>query len=97
MIRKICIGVAITGGAILLGGGLPMLAGFGIIGIKASSIAAGIQAGIGNVVAGSWFAIMTSLGMTGVFATTATVGAIIGTGGLAGYLALEVSVYFISF
>ena len=94
MIRKICLGVAITGGAILLGGGLPMLAGFGIIGIKASSIAAGIQAGIGNVVAGSWFAIMTSLGMTGVFATTAAVGAIIGGGGLTGYLALEVSIYF---
>ena len=88
MFRNICLGVAITGG------GLPMLAGFGIIGIKASSIAAGIQAGIGNVVAGSWFAIMTSLGMTGVFATTAAVGAIIGGGGLTGYLALEVSIYF---
>ena len=94
MFRKICLGVAITGGAILVGGGLPMLAGFGIIGIKASSIAAGIQAGIGNVVAGSWFAIMTSLGMTGVFATTAAVGGIIGGGGLTGYLALEVSIYF---
>ena len=95
MFRNICLGVAITGGAILVGGGLPMLAGFGIIGIKASSIAAGIQAGIGNVVAGSWFAIMTSLGMKGVFATTAAVGAIIGGGGgLTGYLALEVSIYF---
>ena len=97
MIRKILIGVGIAGGITLLGGGLPILAGFTTIGIKAASIAAGIQSGIGNVVAGSWFAIMTSLGMTGVFATTATVGAIIGTGGLAGYLALEVSVYFISF
>ena len=94
MLRKICIGVAITGGAILVGGGLPILAGFGTIGIGASSFAAGIQAGIGNVVAGSWFAIMTSLGMTGVFATTAAVGAIIGGGGLTGYLALEVSIYF---
>ena len=94
MFRKICLGVAITGGAILLGGGLPMLAGFGIIGIKASSIAAGIQSGIGNVVAGSRFAIMTSLGMKGVFAKTAAVGAIIGGGGLTGYLALKVSIYF---
>lgn len=90
--------VLIVGGLVVGGiAGGAIAIGFGSIGIAGSSIAAGIQSGIGNVVAGSWFAIMTSLGMTGVFATTATVGAIIGTGGLAGYLALEVSVYFISF
>ena len=50
------------------------------------SVAAGIQSIIGNVAAGSVFAVCTSLGMTGVFASTAAVGAILGARGLAAYL-----------
>lgn len=47
--------------------------GFTSAGIAAGSIAAAIQASIGNVVAGSWFAIFTSWGMT---ATSTTASAI---------------------
>ena len=50
------------------------------------SEADGIQSVIGNVAAGSVFAICTSLGMTGVFASSTSVGAILETGGLAAYL-----------
>ncbi|KAM3136461.1 hypothetical protein pb186bvf_011419 [Paramecium bursaria] len=41
--------------------------GFGIEGIVAGSIAAGIQSLIGNVSAGSVFAVCTSIGMGGAF------------------------------
>ena len=61
--------ILLAAGATALAAGLtPTLIGFGTAGIAAGSIAAGIQAGIGNVVAGSAFATMTSLGMQGVFA-----------------------------
>ncbi len=53
----------------------PIAIGFGSAGVVGGSIAAGIQAGIGNVVAGSVFSTMTSLGMTGVFTTATVVGA----------------------
>ena len=91
--RRVFAGIGIAGGVVgtLALGAIAI--GFGPIGIVGGSIAAGIQAGIGNVVAGSAFAIMTSLGMTGVFATTAAVGAVLGAGGLAGYLALAVNYY----
>ena len=65
----------IIGGSIALGLGLvPILIGFGTIGIVGGSIAAGIQAMIGNVAAGSAFATATSLGMQGAFAGTAIAG-----------------------
>ena len=86
--KKIGIGTAVVGGVI---GGvalIPITLGFGGAGIVAGSVAAGIQAAIGNVAAGSAFAICTSLGMTGVFASSAAVGAILGgAGGLTAYLA----------
>ena len=63
-----------------------MSLGFGTAGIISGSVAAGIQAVIGNITAGSLFAVFTSLGMTGVFASTIAVGAILGVGGLAVYL-----------
>ena len=63
-----------------------MTLGFGTAGIVGGSVAAGIQATIGNVAAGSIFAVCTSLGMSGVFASTAAVGAILGAGGLAAYI-----------
>jgi hypothetical protein len=63
------------GGAVLAVSSLPILAGFGTAGIAAGSIAAGVQAGIGNVAAGSAFATMTSLGMQGTFAASSAAGA----------------------
>lgn len=79
--KKIGIGAAITGGIIAGVALLPITLGFGTAGIFGGSIAAGIQAVIGNVAAGSIFAVCTSLGMSGVFATTAAVGTILGAGG----------------
>ena len=85
-LKKIGIGLGITGGVILGIALIPITMGFGTAGIVAGSVAAGIQASIGSVVAGSAFAVCTSLGMTGVFASSATVGAILGLGGLAAYI-----------
>jgi hypothetical protein len=84
--KKIGIGAAVAGGVIAGVALIPITLGFGGAGIVAGSVAAGIQAAIGNVAAGSAFAICTSLGMTGVFASTAAVGAILGAGGLAAYI-----------
>jgi len=86
-LKKIGIGAAVAGGVITGVALIPITLGFGGAGIIAGSVAAGIQAVIGNVAAGSAFAICTSLGMTGVFASSAAVGAILGAGGLATYLA----------
>ena len=84
--KKIGIGAAVAGGVIAGVALIPITLGFGGAGIVAGSVAAGIQAAIGNVAAGSIFAVCTSLGMTGVFASTAAVGAILGAGGLAAYI-----------
>ena len=84
--KKLGIGAAITGGVIAGVAMLPISLGFGTAGIIGGSVAAGIQAAIGNVAAGSIFAVCTSLGMTGFFASTAAVGAILGVGGLTAYL-----------
>jgi aquaporin Z len=78
--KKIGIGAAVAGGVIAGVALIPITLGFGGAGIVAGSVAAGIQAAIGNVAAGSVFAICTSLGMTGVFASSAAVGAILGAG-----------------
>ena len=80
ILKKIGIGAAITGGVIAGVALLPITLGFGTAGIVGGSIAAGIQAAIGNVAAGSIFAVFTSLGTSGVFATTAAVGEILGPG-----------------
>jgi hypothetical protein len=50
--------------------------GFSSSGIAAASTAAGIQAGIGNIVAGSAFAAVQSLGALGAFAIMGLVGGI---------------------
>ena len=68
-------GLMKAGGAILSVGLIPIILGFGPVGIVAGSIAAGIQSGIGLVSAGSVFATMTSLGMSGYFFGTSIVGA----------------------
>ena len=85
-LKKIGKVALITGGIVLGVASIPIIMGFGTAGIVGGSIAAGIQAMIGNVVAGSLFAVCTSLGMTGVFASSAAVGAILGIGGLAAYI-----------
>jgi len=84
--KKIGKAALITGGIVLGVASIPMIMGFGTAGVVGGSIAAGIQAMIGNVAAGSLFAVCTSLGMTGVFASSAAVGAILGIGGLAAYI-----------
>ena len=84
--KKIGIWAAIAGGVITGVALIPITLGFGGAGIVAGSVAAGIQAAIGNVAGGSVFAICTSLGMTGVFASSDAVGAILGAGGLAAYI-----------
>ena len=84
--KKIGIGAGITGGVIAGVALIPISLGFGTAWIVGGSIAAGIQAVIGNVAAGSLFAVCTSLGMSGVFASTAAVGAILGAGGIAAYI-----------
>lgn len=56
--------VGVTGGAVAGAYALPLL-GFDASGITATTMAAGWQASIGNVVAGSPIAILQSLGATG--------------------------------
>ena len=51
---------------------------------RVGSLAAAIQAGIGNVAAGSIFAVMTSLGATGAIAG---IGTALGLGGIAAWFA----------
>ena len=66
------------GGLSALGLGIGgTLLGFGTAGIAAGSVAAAIQATIGNVAAGSIFAILTSLGMKGIIAGTAAGGGVL--------------------
>lgn len=61
---------AVAGGAVLLGPAALALVGFGSSGVAVGSIAAGVQAGIGNVAAGSAFAALQSIGAAGVATST---------------------------
>lgn len=71
-----------VGGAVLLAPALLSLAGFTTAGVAAGSMAASIQAGIGNVAAGSMFALLQSLGAVGLTTgTVATAGAAAGVAG----------------
>jgi len=56
-------------------------AGFTTVGVAAGSMAAGIQSSIGNVVAGSAFAVLQSVGTTPL--VSAGVGAAVGAGSVA--------------
>ena len=56
-------------------------AGFGASGVAAGSLAAGVQSSIGNVAAGSAFAVLRSAGTVPL--VTAGIGAAAGAGGLA--------------
>ncbi|KAG8821459.1 hypothetical protein FRC17_009805 [Serendipita sp. 399] len=74
--------IAIVTGATLVGAVAAPLAlagiGFTTAGVAAGSAAAGMQAGIGNVVAGSLFATAQSLGTAPLI--TAAIGAVSGAG-----------------
>ena len=58
--------------------------GFTAGGVGASTAAAGVQAGIGNVVAGTWFAFFQSTAATGLAAFTPVYVPIIVGGGIIG-------------
>lgn len=62
--------------------------GFTTSGVAGGSVAAGIQAGIGSVAAGSGFAVMQSLAATGALTTVGVIGAVVLVVGLA-YLAYK--------
>jgi len=64
----------IGGGAVAGVAAIPMLVGFGSAGIVGGSIAAAIQSSIGNVAAGSAFAVAQNLGAQGVFLTAGYAG-----------------------
>jgi hypothetical protein len=73
-----------VGNILLIGGAsvaalslVPVLLGFGSLGVAGGSIAAGIQSSIGSVAAGSWFATLTSYGMTGAFTGIAVKGLLV--------------------
>ena len=75
---------AAVGGVLTIAGAPFVLgaAGFTSAGIAAGSLAAGVQAGLGNVVVGSTFAALQSAGAAGLAAsTTAALGAAGATGG----------------
>ena len=55
--NQILIGVGIASAAISGAALIPVALGFGSAGIVGGSVAAGIQSGIGNVVAGSIFSV----------------------------------------
>jgi Interferon-induced 6-16 family len=71
------------GGATWLGGTALSAAGFGATGIVSGSIAAGIQATVGGVAAGSLFAALQSAGATGAIASAASAGATAAAAGVA--------------
>lgn len=73
---KVVIGTTTTSGALAATGWVSTLIGFTSSGIGAGTMAAGMQAGVGNVVAGSAFAGMQSLGATGVFFGLGAVGGV---------------------
>lgn len=76
------IGVTTAGGIVVASSLSIKALGFKTAGIAAKSIAAGMQAGVGNVAAGSGFATLQSWGATGLLTTTGVVGVAIVGGGL---------------
>jgi hypothetical protein len=85
MISTIIAAVGVIGMGIA---SIPILCGFGTAGVVAGSAAAGIQAGMGSVAAGSWFATMTSLAMKGTFVTWLSAGGATTVGGILSIIGL---------
>lgn len=79
---KVVTGTSVSGGVIAAGCGAFKLLGFKAAGVAAGSIASGIQAGIGNVAAGSAFSIAQSLGTSAVVTVGLTGGLVIVAGGV---------------
>ena len=77
--NSVLAGVGIASGVIAGAALIPVALGFGSAGIVGGSVAAGIQSGIGNVVAGSLFSVCQSLGMTGFFTTLSAKAATVAT------------------
>jgi len=73
-------GLVIGGGAVLAAPLALTTVGFGSAGVIGGSIAAGIQASIGNVAAGSMFALCQSAGAAGISAGTSAIIGSVGAG-----------------
>jgi hypothetical protein len=71
-----------SGATVLVVSAIPAIAGFGITGITSGSLAAALQASIGNVAAGGLFAKLTSLGAQGYFVSGSISGAVSTIGGI---------------
>ena len=72
--------IVITGTVVVgvaVGAAVLPLIGFGAGGVAAGAIAAGIHSGIGNVAAGSLFAVTQSFAATGGAAVLATIGGVV--------------------
>ena len=82
---KVAIVATSLGGTAATTGGVLTFMGFSTSGIVAGSTAAGIQAGVGNVLAGSTFAGLQSLGATGLIAGVGLGGGVVLAAG-GGYL-----------
>lgn len=67
---KVAVGAAATGAILTVASAVGTGLGFTPSGIAAGSIAAGLQAGVGNIAAGSFFALAQSLGAKCVIAAT---------------------------
>lgn len=74
--------------------GIAIGMGFCLKGIALGSMAASIQSGIDNVVAGSMFATMTSLGMTGGLAALCIGCGVLAIGGLCYIYRNEIKSFF---
>lgn len=83
-----CIGGAVaTGVGLFVAAPLAITAaGFTGVGVAAGSMAAGVQAGIGNVAAGSLFAALQSAGAAGVVSTTTGITTSAATGAVVGFV-----------
>lgn len=90
ILDKIAIGTIAVNGMVTTTGGIITSLGFANLGIAAGSIAAGIQAKIGSVAAGSAFSVAQSLGAKGAIVTmTSSSGVIIIVVGV-GYLGYKI-------
>jgi hypothetical protein len=77
---KVAIGTAATGATAAAAGGAVTALGFTGSGVAAGSVAAGIQAGLGNVATGSLFAVAQSAAATGVITAVGVVGVVVAVG-----------------
>ena len=80
--KKVLKGASLISGAALG----PAALGFTSVGPGAATVAAAVQASIGNVVAGSLFSMIQSVAMTTVLGTIAAPVAVVGIVGFTGYV-----------